>query len=187
MRVERAELRELHLSLRERFEISSGGRQDRRIVLLRLTVDGVEGWSECVAAEDPSYSYETTDTAWHVLTDFILPAVVGTEFDAPRELADVVPWVRGHRMAKAAVEMRKADPDIRLSAAALPNREWTMPLLEAAGEHLDYISIHRYWLPLWQRNDIPDYLTCIMLSEEPEKNITEAIGILELSGTIYFQ
>jgi O-succinylbenzoate synthase len=119
VRVERAELRELHLSLRERFEISSGGRQDRRIVLLRLTVDGVEGWSECVAAEDPSYSYETTDTAWHVLTDFILPAVVGTEFDAPRELADVVPWVRGHRMAKAAVEMAGWDALARLEGRSL--------------------------------------------------------------------
>jgi o-succinylbenzoate synthase len=119
VKVEGVELREVHLSLRERFEISSGGRQDRRIVLLRLTVDGVEGWSECVAAEDPSYSSETTDTAWHILTTFILPAISGTTFDAPGELLDVVPWVRGHRMAKAAVEMAAWDAHARLEGISL--------------------------------------------------------------------
>lgn len=105
MKIEAAELRELHLALRERFEISSGGRQDRRILLLRLTVDGIDGWSECVAAEDPGYSYETTDTAWHILQDFILPGLIGTECTGPADVLDPVPWVRGHRMAKAAVDM----------------------------------------------------------------------------------
>jgi len=105
LKIEAAELRELHLALRERFEISSGGRQDRRILLLRLTVDGIDGWSECVAAEDPGYSYETTDTAWHILQDFILPGLIGTECTGPADVLDPVPWVRGHRMAKAAVDM----------------------------------------------------------------------------------
>lgn len=105
MKIERAELRELNLALRERFEISSGASQDRRITLLRLTVDGIDGWSECVASEDPSYSYETTDTAWHILGKFILPRIVGTTFSGPGDVMSPVPWVRGHRMAKAAVEM----------------------------------------------------------------------------------
>ncbi|NIP59863.1 MAG: o-succinylbenzoate synthase, partial [Gemmatimonadetes bacterium] len=48
---------------------------DRRVLLLTLEGEGLEGWSECVASADPSYAYETTDTAWHVLTDFILPKV----------------------------------------------------------------------------------------------------------------
>lgn len=105
MKIERAELHELALSLRERFEISSGASQARRITLLRLTVDGVDSWSECVAAEDPSYSYETTDTAWHILGKFILPGIVGTEFTGPADIMDPIPWVRGHEMAKASVEM----------------------------------------------------------------------------------
>ena len=39
----------------------------------------MEGWGECVVGEDPGYSPETTETAWHVLTDFVLPAIVGRE------------------------------------------------------------------------------------------------------------
>jgi o-succinylbenzoate synthase len=105
LKIERAELHELGLALRERFEISSGASQARRVTLLCLTVDGVDSWSECVASEDPSYSYETTDTAWHILGKFILPGIVGTEFTGPADIMDPIPWVRGHEMAKACVEM----------------------------------------------------------------------------------
>ena len=105
MKIERAVLREIPLRLKEFFEISSGGQQDRRILLLTLFAEGLEGWSECVASEDPSYAYETTETAWHVLTDYILPEMIGREANAPERLLDPVRWVRGHPMAKAAVEM----------------------------------------------------------------------------------
>lgn len=82
----------------------------------------------------------------------------------------------------AARAMKAADPTVQLSAAALPSREWTLPLLESAGPYLDYISIHGYWLPLWQNNDQPDYLTCIMHCEEPEKTIARFVGVLEEAG-----
>ena len=104
MRIERAVLRELPLELREYFEISSGGTKARRIVLLSLEADGVTAWSECVAGETPGYSYETTDTAWHVLTRWLLPALVDTVVEDGRQL-NPVPWLRGHPMARAAVEM----------------------------------------------------------------------------------
>lgn len=104
MRIDRAVLREIPLELREIFEISSGATRARRILLLTLESDGIEAWSECVVGEAPGYSYETTETAWHVLTRWLLPALVGTEFDDARHL-EVVPWLRGHPMARAAVEM----------------------------------------------------------------------------------
>lgn len=88
----------------------------------------------------------------------------------------------GPLVLESAKLMQAVDPSIRLAAAALPNREWTMPLLEAAGEHLDYVSIHRYWLPLWQKNAMPSYLDCIMHSEGPEQLIVETIGILDDAG-----
>jgi O-succinylbenzoate synthase len=119
MRIERAILREIPMRLREFFEISSGGSQDRRVVLLTLLGDGLEGWSECVAAADPSYAYETADTAWHVLTDFILPAVVGREVSGPEDVLSPVRWVRGHRMAKAAVEMACWDLFARADGVSL--------------------------------------------------------------------
>ena len=83
---------------------------------------------------------------------------------------------------EAAKAMKSADPDIRLSAAALPSREWTLPLLRLAGPYLDYISIHNYWLGLWQNNDMPDYLTCIMQSDGPERSISDFLGVLDESG-----
>ena len=122
MKITRAVLREISLSLKEWFEISSGGMQERRIALLTLEGDGVVGWGECVAAEDPGYTYETVDTAWLALTRWILPKVVGSEVEDARSALDAVPWVRGHRMAKAAVEMAGWDLEAKrrnLSLAAL--------------------------------------------------------------------
>jgi len=105
MKVLRVELREIHLRLKERFEISTGGWDLRRILLLRMESEGGEAWSECVAAEAPNYSYETPETAWHILTDYVLPAVVGREIDGARDILGPVSWIRGHPMALAAVEM----------------------------------------------------------------------------------
>jgi O-succinylbenzoate synthase len=119
MRVERAELREIPLRLKEYFEISSGGQQDRRILLLTLHGEGLEGWGECVAGEEPGYSYETTETAWHVLTRFILPMVVGREFVEPEDVLARVAWIRGHRMAKAAVEMAAWDMAAKAAGVSL--------------------------------------------------------------------
>ncbi len=128
MKLTRFELREIRLPLREVFAISSGARQNRRILLLCAQGEGAEGWGECVAAEDPSYSYETTDTAWHILEDFLLPALVGHEVLGPEEVFDPIPWVRGHNMAKAAVEMAVWDLLARSLGAPLAE------LLGASGE-----------------------------------------------------
>ncbi|MCK5649720.1 MAG: o-succinylbenzoate synthase [Gemmatimonadetes bacterium] len=119
MKIERAVLREIRLNLLERFEISSGGRQDRRILLLTMEGEGEVGWGECVAGEDPGYSYETTETAWHVLTEFLLPAVVGSEIEAPSDVLRAAPWVRGHRMAKAGMEMTAWDLAAKIRGVSL--------------------------------------------------------------------
>ena len=109
MKIDRIEIRTVPLALRERFEISSGAREDRVILLVSLHAEGLTAWGEVVAAEDPSYSYETTETAWHILRDFLAPAIVGRDFSGPGELIAAAPWVRGHRMAKAGLEMAAWD------------------------------------------------------------------------------
>ncbi|HKJ03359.1 MAG TPA: o-succinylbenzoate synthase [Longimicrobiales bacterium] len=122
MKIDRAHLREIPLRLKEYFEISSGGKQDRRILLLTLEGEGFEAWGECVVGEDPGYSYETTETAWHMLTDFILPAVVGRDADGPEGVLAPVRWIRGHRMAKAAVEMAAWDLAARMDGVSLSRK-----------------------------------------------------------------
>lgn len=79
---------------------------------------------------------------------------------------------------ESAKMMRFTDPGIRLFAPALSNRDWTLPLLERAGEWLDYVSIHGYFDPLWHVNNVSPYVACIMRSEQPEKQILDTIAIL---------
>jgi len=105
MRIRKVELMEVHLRLRERFEISTGGWDERRILLLRMESEDGEAWSECVAAEAPNYSYETPETAWHILTEYVLPSIVGPVFEGPGSVLEPVSWIRGHPMALASVEM----------------------------------------------------------------------------------
>lgn len=86
------------------FETSMDRTEVRRILLLEARVDGISGWGECVAGESPFYSPETTDTAWHVLRDFIWPMVCEKEFGTAAEVWDLLARVRGHNMAKATLE-----------------------------------------------------------------------------------
>ena len=105
MRIERLELRVLRLPLVRFFETSFGRIHDRTFLLVELEEDGAVGFGECVADAAPFYSAETTTTAWHIITDFIAPRVLGRAFDHPEQLFDALRGIRGHNMAKAAVEM----------------------------------------------------------------------------------
>jgi O-succinylbenzoate synthase len=107
MRVSRITLREIRLPLQEAFRISSGAVRERRIMLLALEcADGVMAWSECVAGEWPNYSAETIDTAWHAIREWLAPRVLGVELAEARGVHDMLGRdVRGHAMAKAALEM----------------------------------------------------------------------------------
>ncbi len=99
-------LREIRLPLREPFRISSGVVSERRILLLQLSdADGTTAWSECVAGEHPNYSSETVETAWHAIEQWIAPRLIGRSIhhDAIYDLLEED--IRGHDMAKAAVEM----------------------------------------------------------------------------------
>ncbi len=107
MRVRRITLREINLPLKEPFRISSGVTHKRRICLLELlTDDGTVEWSECVAGEEPNYSYETIDTAWLAIRDWVAPRILGRDLHGPEEVFPLLEHdFRGHLMAKAAVEM----------------------------------------------------------------------------------
>ncbi len=109
MRIERIELRLLRLPLVRFFETSFGRVHDREFVLVRLDEAGASGVGECVADENPYYSCETTATAWHIIRDFLAPVVLGREFAHPRDVFPALARVRGHNMAKAAVEMAAWD------------------------------------------------------------------------------
>lgn len=124
MRIERIELALLRLPLVRFFETSFGRIDDRAFVLVTLEDNGVTGIGECVADERPFYSSETTRTAWHVIADFLGPMILGRTFAHPGEIFDALALVRGHHMAKAAVEMAAWD---------LFARQQQQPLAEVLG------------------------------------------------------
>jgi o-succinylbenzoate synthase len=104
MQVRKITLREIHLPLIAPFETSFGQTSLRRILLAETDVDGVAGWGESTAGEDPYYSYETVETAWHIIRDFLWPILKGRELGSASEVWDLLARVRGHNMAKGGVE-----------------------------------------------------------------------------------
>ena len=119
MIIERLELRVLRLPLVRFFETSFGRVHDRTFMLVRLDGGGVTAWGECVAGSDPYYGPETVDTAWHVTETFLAPLVLGIEFGHPREVFPALRRVRGHHMAKAALEMAAWDLHARQAGRPL--------------------------------------------------------------------
>lgn len=118
---DRMELCEIRLPLREPFRISSGVTDTRQALIVRMRdADGAEGWGECVAGERPHYSPETVDTAWLAITQWIAPLVLGRAFSGPADVYDVLNTdIRGHRMARAAVEMAAWDLAARREGVSL--------------------------------------------------------------------
>lgn len=109
MRIEKIDLYYISMPLVSPFGTSFGVQQQRDCLILALHSEGLTGWGECVATNDPGYSYETAVTAWHILSDFLIPAVLGQELNEPE---DVVAWmspVRGHPLTKAAVDQAAWD------------------------------------------------------------------------------
>ncbi len=119
MTIEEIVLREIRMRLRAPFETSFGVTQDRRILLLEVVVDGVSGWGEVTTIESPSYNSETTDTAWHVISDFIVPRLIGKNLTGAAEAGPLLSAIRGHQMAKAGVENALWDVEAQLKGVPL--------------------------------------------------------------------
>jgi O-succinylbenzoate synthase len=107
LRLDKVVLREISLPLKEPFRISSGVETVRRILLLELfDRDGAHVWAECVAGAFPNYTAETIDTAWLALREWLAPRLLGHAIDRAADVhARLATNIRGHAMAKAALEM----------------------------------------------------------------------------------
>lgn len=120
MGIEGIRLQEIRLPLKAPFRISSGVTHERRILLTRIDLGGVEGVGECVAGEAPFYSSETVVTARHVLERYLGPALLGRELEGPEDVSRLLDEAaRGHRMAKAALEMAARDAFARAENVSL--------------------------------------------------------------------
>ena len=113
MKIEAVTIREIQMPLVHFFETSFGRTYSRRILLLTVHGEGIQGWGECVAGEDPFYSSEWTESAWPTIARYLAPALIGKKLESARECASLFSQVRGHRMAKGALENAVWDAEAR--------------------------------------------------------------------------
>jgi len=109
MRIERIELFHLRIPLVRPFVTSVARYVDREMLIVRAESGGVSGWGEVPAPAAPLYSAETSQTAWHIIRDFLGPRLKGREFANPGPVSELFSFVRGHPMAKAGIEMAVLD------------------------------------------------------------------------------
>jgi len=119
IKLDGVEIRLIRLPLLEPFETSFGAIDSRLIFLLCLQADGLRGWGEVVASEEPRYSYETVRTAFHVIKDFFGPALLTAPVRDLDDLAQRLAPFRGHNMAKAGLELAFMDLTAQLKQQSL--------------------------------------------------------------------
>ncbi len=117
-------LREINLPLAYPFETSFGLTTGRRILLVELEGEGLSAWGECVAGEHPYFSDEMIDTAWIITETELAPRLLDAEVRSGGSCPDIFKQVRGHRMAKAALENAVWDLEAQID---------NMPLAELLG------------------------------------------------------
>ena len=113
MKLNSVELRRIHLSLVAPFETSFGVQTERDILLVKAITSEGEGWGECVAGEEPTYSSEYVEGAQHVLINHLLPRLLSQADIEAEDVGRVLRPVHGHQMAKAAIEMAILDAQLR--------------------------------------------------------------------------
>jgi O-succinylbenzoate synthase len=119
MKIDSIHMREVQMPLAHPFETSFGVTTGRRILLIELHAEGFTAWGECVAGEHPYFSDEMIDTAWHITETELAPRLLAANVDAGRECPALFAQVRGHRMAKAALENAIWDLDAQRQGMAL--------------------------------------------------------------------
>lgn len=113
MRLTGLELRRVSMPLVAPFRTSFGVETGRDVLLVRAETTAGVGWGECVAMAEPLYSAEYADGATEVIRRFLAPRLLAADHLDPQRVAPLLEPVRGHRMAKAALEMAVLDAWLR--------------------------------------------------------------------------
>jgi O-succinylbenzoate synthase len=184
--IEHVELRRIAMPLVSPFRTSFGSQTQRDILLVRVVLapaggETVEGWGECVALSEPSYSPEYVDGAQHVIIHHLLPRLVAA---GPIDAADVAPALaklHGHPMAKAALEMAVLDAQLRAQGQSFAT------FLGATRTHIPSgvsVGIHDTTDELLAavQGYVDDGYVRIKLKIEPGNDIEQVAAVPELIG-----
>jgi o-succinylbenzoate synthase len=168
MKLTGLELRRISMPLVAPFRTSFGTETRRDILLVHAVTSDAEGWGECVAMSDPLYSSEYADAAADVLRRFLVPAIAACPSMDASSVAPTLSPFKGHRMAKAALEMAVLDAELRAGGRTLARElgaardrvpcgvsvgimNSTAELLDTVGAYLDagYLRIKLKIEPGW--------------------------------------
>lgn len=105
MKIDSVELRELQMPLVSAFETSGWREEEKTCIIVRLNSDSFSGFGECAVSTGPWYGSETLASAWFVLDEYLVPLLLGKDFENAGQVLSAIDSVRGNNMAKASVEM----------------------------------------------------------------------------------
>jgi O-succinylbenzoate synthase len=97
------------------FETSFGRTLARDIILVEVRSDGISGWGEVTAGENPFYNEEWTGSVWPLLIDYVAPRILNHRFESPNEVGSRTTHLRGHNMARGGIEAAVWDLQARLN------------------------------------------------------------------------
>jgi alpha-N-arabinofuranosidase len=109
---------------------------------------------------------------WSIGNENYLPGEIGSKSAAE--------W--GRLVCEASKMMKRIDPSIELSAAAVDDLDWNISLLQNSSGRLSWISIHQYWDGLWQINDYADYEACMAFTNFLDSKVKKVRGLLAAMG-----
>ncbi|HKD06080.1 MAG TPA: hypothetical protein VKB79_09275, partial [Bryobacteraceae bacterium] len=104
MKIERIVLRQIRMPLVHFFETSFSRTYSRDIVIVEVLSDGLSGWGEITAGENPFYNEEWTDSAWLIARDYVGPRVLNREIASASDVDPLTRHIRGHNMARGGIE-----------------------------------------------------------------------------------
>lgn len=120
-------------------------RRARPVLLVHVVAREAEGWAECVAEATPTYHPETVATATSVLRDHLVPLAWSAPTGDGLALHEALGVVRGHPMAKAALELAVLDAQLRAAGRSLAGwlgaTESAVPAGAALGLHADHEAL----------------------------------------------
>ena len=119
MKLERVTLRQIRMPLVHFFETSFGRTFERHMILVEAQGEGVSGWGEVTAGENPFYNEEWTDAAWMILRDYAAPRAIGRELAGPQDVYPLTAHIRGHNMARGGLETAVWDLAARMEGVPL--------------------------------------------------------------------
>jgi O-succinylbenzoate synthase len=187
MKLNAVELRRAELPLVAPFRTSFGTETKKDVLLVRVETPDAEGWGECVAMEAPLYSYEYADAAADVITKFLVPRLVayGDRLTAAR-VAHVLEPVKGHPMAKAAVELAILDAELRAAGRSFADEIGSVKDTVPSGVSVGIMDSIPALLAAVEKYLDQGYLR-IKLKIEPGWDIAPVRAVREKFGDILLQ